>query len=82
LILRFNKDILKKEMIQMWWCIPLVPELQRQRQVDLCEFETCLVYRASSRIARATQKNPVTKKKKKKKKSYGRSEGPWQDRAT
>ena len=63
MILRFNKDILKKEMIQMWWCIPLIPELQRQRQVDLCEFETSLVYRASSRIARATQKNPVSKTK-------------------
>ena len=42
----------------------LIPALGRQRQADLCEFETSLVYRASSRIARAvTQKNHVSKKK-------------------
>jgi hypothetical protein len=28
---------------------------QRQRQVNLCEFEASLLYRASSRTARATQ---------------------------
>jgi hypothetical protein len=32
--------------------------------VDLCEFETSLIYRVSSRTARATQRNPVSKKKK------------------
>jgi len=30
----------------------LVPALRRQRQVGLYEFETSLIYRASSRIAR------------------------------
>jgi len=40
---------------------PLVPALRRQRQVDLCEFEASLVYGASSRMARATQRNPVSK---------------------
>jgi hypothetical protein len=30
---------------------------------DLCEFEASLVYRMSSRTARATQKNPVLKNK-------------------
>ena len=35
------------------------PTLGRQRQVDLCEFEANLVYSASSRTAKATQKNPV-----------------------
>ena len=30
---------------------------QRQRQVDLCEFKTSLVYGVSSRTARATQRN-------------------------
>jgi hypothetical protein len=34
---------------------------QRQRQVDLCEFETSLVNRVSSRAIRATQRNPVSK---------------------
>ena len=34
----------------------LIPALGRQRQADLCEFEAILVYRVSSRTARATQK--------------------------
>jgi hypothetical protein len=41
--------------------MPLIPALerQRQRQADLSEFKASLVYRASSRTARATQNNPV-----------------------
>ena len=35
-----------------------------------------MVYRVSSRIARATQKNPVSKKKKKKKKAMVGQRGP------
>ena len=31
----------------------------KQRQVGLCEVEASLVYRVSSRIARATQRDPV-----------------------
>jgi hypothetical protein len=42
----------------------LIPALVRQRQVDLSEFEASLVYRVSSRTARATQRNPVLKKNK------------------
>jgi hypothetical protein len=38
----------------------------RGRQIS--EFEASLVYRMSSRIARATQRNPVLKNQKKKKK--------------
>jgi hypothetical protein len=34
----------------------------------ISEFEASLVYKVSSRIARATQRNPVSKKPKKKKK--------------
>jgi hypothetical protein len=34
---------------------------QRQRQVDLCKFEAILVYRGSSRMAKATQRNYVKK---------------------
>jgi hypothetical protein len=34
----------------------------------ISEFKASLVYRVSSRTARATQRNPVSKKKKKKKK--------------
>ena len=29
--------------------MPLIPALQRQRQVDLCEFQASLVYKVSSR---------------------------------
>jgi hypothetical protein len=36
----------------------------RKRKVDLCEFEATLVYKASSRAARAMQRNPVWKIKK------------------
>jgi len=30
--------------------------------MDLCEFKTSLVYRVSSKTARATQRNPISKK--------------------
>jgi len=39
----------------------LNPNTGRQRQADLCEFEASLVYRVSSRTARDTQRNPVSK---------------------
>ena len=42
----------------------LTPVLQRQRQADLCEVEASLVYRTSSRTARATQRTPVSKQNK------------------
>lgn len=35
------------------------PSIQRQRQADLYEFESRLTYRASSRTAKATQRNTV-----------------------
>jgi hypothetical protein len=47
---------------------PLILALGRQRQADHCEIEASLVYRVSSRTARATQRNPVSRRKKKKKK--------------
>ena len=37
--------------------------------MGLCEFETSLVYRVSTRTVGATQGNPVSKKNKKKQKS-------------
>jgi hypothetical protein len=39
------------------------PSIQRQRQVDLCEFKTSLLYRVTSRTARATQRSPVKKER-------------------
>jgi hypothetical protein len=50
-------------------CVPLIPALRRQKQVDLCELEASLVYRFSSRTAKATQRNPVLKNKNKQAKS-------------
>ena len=47
--------------------MPLILALGRQRQVNF-EFEANSVYRVSSRPARATQRNPVSKNQKKKKK--------------
>ena len=46
----------------MWWHTALIPTLGRQRQVDLCEFKDNLVYRESSRTAKDTQRNLVSKK--------------------
>jgi hypothetical protein len=45
--------------------MPLIPALGRQRQADFehSGFEASLVYRVSSRTARATQRNPVSGKK-------------------
>ena len=48
---------------------------ERGRGRQISEFEASLVYKVSSRTARATQRNPVsknqkTKKKKKKKRLY------------
>ena len=41
----------------------LIPVLGRQRQVDICEFEVkvSLIYKESSRTAKATQRNLVSK---------------------
>lgn len=41
--------------------MPIIPSLKREMQEDLCEFKACLVYKASSKIPRASQKNPVSK---------------------
>jgi hypothetical protein len=46
----------------------LTPAIGRKRQVDLCEFKASLIYKASFRIAKATQRNHVLKKKKGKEK--------------
>lgn len=46
--------------------MPLIPVLRKQRQADFCEFETSLLYKNSSRIAKAvTHRNPVSRNQKK-----------------
>jgi hypothetical protein len=52
---------------QAWCHIPLIPARGRQKQGDICEFKASQVYIASSRLARATQSDPVSKEQKKKK---------------
>jgi hypothetical protein len=44
------------------------PSTREARDRQISEFKASLAYRESSRTARATQRNPVSKKKKKKKK--------------
>jgi hypothetical protein len=63
-----------------WWHTPLIPAL-RGRQIS--EFEASLVYKVSSRTARAIQRNPVSpppsrkeKKRKEKKRKEKKSLGP------
>ena len=51
-----------------WWSMTLIPALRRQRQAHLCEFKASLLYRASTRTARATLRNPVSKTKQNKNK--------------
>jgi hypothetical protein len=53
-------SVKEKILAQQWWRTPLIPALGRQRQA---EFEASLVYRVSSRTARAIQRNPVSKNK-------------------
>jgi len=43
--------------------VPLIPALRKQRQIS--EFKDSLTYRASSRTARPTQRNLVSKNKNK-----------------
>jgi hypothetical protein len=47
-------------LVGQWWFTPLITALGRQRP-RISEFEVSLVYRVSSRTARATQRNPVSK---------------------
>lgn len=39
-----------------------MPALEKQRQMDLCAFKACPVYIASSKAARASQCDVVSKK--------------------
>jgi hypothetical protein len=54
--------LLNNIVLARWWRpMPIISALKRQRQEDLCEFKDSLVYRSSSRLARTTQKDPVSK---------------------
>jgi hypothetical protein len=51
---------------QVWWCTPLVPAIRRQTQIDLWYLRPAWSIDPVSRTARATQRNPVSKKQKNK----------------
>jgi hypothetical protein len=51
-----------------WWCTPLT-QYSGGRGRQISEFEASLVYRVSSRTARAPQRNPVLKNQKEKRKT-------------
>ena len=56
---------LKMTSLAGWWChIPVIPSTQ---EADLYEFKASLIYRASFRIAKVTQRNLVLKNKTNKK---------------
>lgn len=38
---------------QVWWCMPIIPVLGRQKQTNLCKLKSSMVYIASSGLARA-----------------------------
>ena len=55
IIMKFKESSVSQTGIYIgwvWWCIPFNPVPERQRQVDLCNFEATLVYVVSSRLAR------------------------------
>jgi hypothetical protein len=56
-----------KSAVVQWWCTPLIPQHLGGRGRQISEFEASLVYRVSSRTARAIQRNPVLKKQKERK---------------
>ena len=65
-----DKNSIKKKASWVWWCMPLIPALGRQRQEDLCEFKANLVHRMSSKPGGAIER-PCLKKKEK-----GKSQRP------
>jgi hypothetical protein len=57
------------DLSRAWWRMPLTTALGGGggRGSRISEFEASLVYRVSSRTARAAQRNPASKNQKKKK---------------
>jgi hypothetical protein len=53
----YNIPINSKNRGQLRWHIRVIPELRRQRQVDFCEFQACLVYISNFKTARPCLKN-------------------------
>ena len=61
-----HKSVLKtknKQTARLRQYTHLILALRRQKQADFCESEASLIYRVSSRTARAIQRNLVPKRK-------------------
>ena len=63
---RFKKDVsllyyayleiyFEQSLFIVWWCMPLIPALRKQRHANIYKFKASLVYTTSSRTARDTQ---------------------------
>ena len=57
-------EVKGQQVASQWWCMHLIPALGKQRQANLYEFKTSLVYRVCSRTTKAVaQRNPVSANK-------------------
>lgn len=57
-----DREVAKVRGLGLAGCV-FNPASGRQRQADVCEFQASLIYIASPRAARVTQRNPSKKKK-------------------
>jgi hypothetical protein len=62
------KSVPNTILSRAWWHMPLILCLLGGRGRQISEFKASLVYKVSSRTARAIQRNPVWKNKQKKQK--------------
>lgn len=51
IVFQLDLDFIKIRSSQVWWFIPLIPTLGRQRQVNLYEIDASLVHIVTSRWA-------------------------------
>lgn len=58
-----------------WWCIPLIPALERQRWTDLSEFKASLVYTQSNILKLCLRKRRRRRKRKSGKVEERKKEG-------